>query len=95
MFRVEPHKTKGIFLKTKPNTTSQKNDLKAGSARVMLWKEAGFREMDPVFSTWGKGFFDFGRTLQVLNSQGMSSEVEGHYEDEFFVLSDPTDKAFY
>jgi len=65
-----------------------------GMAHVMMWKEPPpFYEMDPMRPNWGEGFFDFGRTLQVLNAKGMSTFVEGHFEGDFFVLSDKTDKS--
>lgn len=55
----------------------------------MMWKDSfPHPEWDPMRSNWGEGFYDFGRTLQVLNAQGMPALVEGRYEDEFFVLSD-------
>lgn len=54
-------------------------------ARVVLMEAPSMREFGDIGSE--SAFFDFTRPLHVLNAPLSRSELEGHYEEDFYILS--------
>ncbi len=57
----------------------------AGEVSVAIWDDKS--RFDSGLSSWGNGFFDFSRSLNVLNSPG-AGYVQGKYDEGFYLLSE-------